>query len=100
MPGEHPVGDWELLIDARTGEIFKAVDNAYYVDGNGNIFEPDPLSPAQATYGDPGFEDGGDADTPELTGELVNRVLRDITLNGGGQLARGPTAILTAAGEP
>ncbi len=93
-PAVSPAGDWEVLVDAETGEIFKVADVALYapVDGTGNVFDPDPLSTALATYGDPGFVDGGDADTPELNGELINMVLRDIDLTGGIHSLIGPWA--------
>ncbi len=92
VPSTSPVGDWEIIADASTGEILKAVDNAHYVDGAGNIFDPDPLSSAGATYGDPGYVDGNDANTPQLQAELVNAVLRDITLNAGTYTLKGPWA--------
>ena len=94
VPRTSPIGDWEVLIDAHTGEIFKVVDNALSVDGSSNIFNPDPLSSAGASYGDPGFTDGGDADTTQLTGQLFNMVLRDITLNGGTYSLVGPYAAI------
>ena len=93
-PKVAPMGDWEVLVDAVSGEIFKAVDVALYapVDGTGNVFDPDPLSTALATYGDPGYVDGADADTPELNAELVNMVLRDIDLTSGIHTLVGPWA--------
>ena len=93
-PRIAPRGDWEVLVDAASGEIFKAADVALYipVDGTGNVFDPDPLSTALATYGDPGFVDGNDADTPQLNAELINMVLRDIDLTGGIHTLVGPWA--------
>ena len=89
-----PAGDWEILLDAASGEIFSAADITLYapVDGTGNVFDPDPLSTALATYGDSGYVDGGDADTPELNAELINMVLRDIDLTGGIHSLVGPWA--------
>ena len=72
------IGDWEIIIDAHTGEFLKVFDTSYnYVEtgsqatstllanisqppinnsvpvtGTGTVFDPDPLSSAQATYGD------------------------------------------------
>ncbi len=82
VPGESPIGEWQVMIDAFTGEILKAVDVSHYVDGTGNLFDPDPLSSAGATYGDPGYTDAGDADSPELVAEIVSYTLPDITYNG------------------
>ncbi len=93
-PMISPAGDWEVLVDALSGEVFKAADVALYapVDGTGNTFDPDPLSTALATYGQPGYVDGGDADTPELNAELINMVLPDIDLTGGLYTLVGPWA--------
>lgn len=93
-PMQGFLGDWEVLSDARTGEIFKAVDIANYVpvDGTGDVFDPDPLSSAGATYNDPGYTDGNDANTPELNAEEFSRTLRDIDLTGGVHSLTGPWA--------
>ncbi len=101
-PRIAPRGDWEVLVDALSGEIFKAVDVGLYapVDGTGNVFDPDPLSSALAAYGDPGYVDGSDADTPELNAELINMVLRDIDLTGGIHSLVGPWAELVDWDSP
>ncbi len=91
-----PRGEWEVLVDALDGTVVRAADIAVYapIDGNGNAFDPDPLSSAHATYGDPGYVDGGDADTAELTAEAFDRVLPDITDNAGMYELRGPYAYI------
>ncbi len=96
-PKTAPLGDWEVLRDAHSGEIFKAIDLGFYdvVDGDGDTFDPDPLSSAGATYGDPGFVDGNDANTPELDGERMSRALLDIDLTGGTYRLLGPWAEIT-----
>ena len=95
-PQVTPVGDWEVLRDAHTGEVFRVEDRAHYapVDGTGNVFDPDPLSSATATYGDPGFVDGNDATTPQLDGETFSRTLLDIDLTGGTHSLTGPFAAI------
>jgi hypothetical protein len=102
LPAGAPVGDWELLIDAGSGEIFQLQDRAFYAptNGTGNIFDPDPLSSAGANYGDTGFVDGSDADTTQLTGQLQNVVLRDIDLTGGVYSLRGPWAEIVDTENP
>jgi len=92
VPAIAPVGDWEIFVDAHTGEVVKAVDRAAYVDGTGTLYDPDPLSSAGATYGDPGFTDGGDAGTPELDAEVVTYTLRDISFDGATYRLVGPWA--------
>ena len=93
-PRVAPIGDWEILTDARSGEIFKLVDRApsSRVDGNGNVFLPDPLSSSGADYGDPGFTDGSDADTPQLDSQLFNSLLPGLTQDGPDYLLIGPFA--------
>ena len=116
VPGEAPIGDWEVLTDAVTGALLRVRDRAIYhrhggedepkekaagpvpkplvvavpVNGSGLVFDPDPLSSAGAQYGDPGFVDGGDADTPQLNGERVNVTLESIDLSGGLHHLDGP----------
>ncbi len=110
---ETPLGDWEVLVDAHTGEIFKAVDislsyrnhpgdvpEKVMVDGTGNVFRPDPLSSAHATYDDPGFTDGNDANTPQLQAELVNVTLPDIQYSGGQYTLIGPYAHIVDSESP
>ena len=90
-----PQGEWRVMVDAVTGELFGAEDRAYYgttVDGTATVFDPDPLSSAGATYGDAGFVDGADADTAELTAEVFPRALLDITETAGTFSLVGPWA--------
>lgn len=112
VPGS-PIGDWEAIIDATTGEFIRVKDHTVYhrgddkgdnkkdgedppamiptaeshrtnsrVDGTGWIFDPDPLTRAGATYGDPGYVDNNDADSPELTAARSMVTLPDITFDG------------------
>jgi hypothetical protein len=90
-------GEWEVLVDAATGEVFRAEDKASYgtptvVDGSGQVFLPDPLSSAGASYGNTGFTDAGDADTAQLTGEVQSVTLREIREDSGVFSLVGPWA--------
>ena len=96
-----PLGYWELLIDAHSGDFLKVMNLAAYddgdrtpqlVDGTGFVFDPDPLSSAQATYGDPGFVDGSDATTTQLDAERVSVTLKDIQFDGTNYTLIGPWA--------
>ncbi|MDX1439375.1 MAG: T9SS type A sorting domain-containing protein [Rubricoccaceae bacterium] len=115
-----PNGDWQAMVDAHTGELLRVANIQLYhgddeegenepislaptaashqlmmrVDGTGFIFDPDPLAPNGATYGDPGYIDGGDANTPQLEAARVAVTLRDITLDGGLHYLEGPWAEL------
>ena len=94
-PLEKPRGEWEVFVDAHDGSVVRAADIAYYVDGSGNAFEPDPLSSATAVYGATGFVDGNDADTAQLTAEATSFILPDITSAGGNYHLAGPYADVT-----
>ena len=97
------MGDWEAFVDANTGNILKVEDIAYYykdknsgsdsflVDGNGNVFNPDPLTTATAAYGGV-YGDAGDAANAQMNAELVNVPLLGITNTGGTFSLTGPYA--------
>lgn len=96
-----PLGSWELLIDAHSGDFIKVVDLAAssdderapnLVDGSGFVFDPDPLSSAQVAYGTTGYTDGNDATTPQLDAERVSVTLKDIQFSGGQYTLIGPWA--------
>jgi hypothetical protein len=78
-PSVTPIGSWQVYVDATTGEVYDAVDKAHYADGSADVFDPDPLMRNRATYGDPGYVDGGDADTPQLDAARLAVILFDIT---------------------
>ncbi len=101
-PRVAPHGDFLGLIDAQTGEILRVWDKAAYapVDGSGLTFDPDPLSSAGAAYDDPGYTDGGDADTAQLNAERVAVTLRDIDLTAGTYTLRGPWADIRDSEAP
>jgi hypothetical protein len=86
-------GDWEVLVDAATGDVVRAEDKAAYEDGTATVWTPDPLSYALATYNQPGYTDGGNADTPELTAALVPVTLEGITNTGGTYTLAGQYAV-------
>lgn len=101
---DAPVGEWEAFVDAKTGTLLKLEDVAFYhkskksndsnvilATGNGNVFDPDPLTTAMATYGG-SYVDGSDANTAVLTAQLMNVTLPDITLNAGTYSLVGPYA--------
>lgn len=112
IASEEPLGEWEAFIDALSGEIIKLDDiGCYYKDhheaispglpihfsffminGGGNVFDPDPLSSANADYNDPGFPDNSDNNSPELEAELASKVLLDITFDGTNYSLVGPYA--------
>lgn len=92
-PQDSLHGDWELIIDAGSGEVLRAQDKASYAtDGSGLVFRPDPLSPTKSSYGSPGFKDNNDADSPQLSAARVRVTLKDLTQTSGGYKLSGPYA--------
>ncbi|MCK5923723.1 MAG: PepSY domain-containing protein, partial [Methylococcales bacterium] len=94
------IGDFEALVDAQNGKFIKVGDISIYETGTGNVFDPDPLTTAAATYGDIGFDDNSDADSTQLSGEMVNVTLQDITLSGGMYQLDGPYAAIRDSESP
>jgi hypothetical protein len=87
-----PLAGWEILVDASSGEVLRAVDRNYYATGSGLAFLPDPLSSATVAYGTAGYDDGLDADTAELTAESFTVTLLEITDTAGTFSLVGPWA--------
>lgn len=75
-----PLGDWEALVDARSGEMFVFWDRANYATGS--VFDPDPLSSSRTHYGSP-ITDNNDADDPVINKEVVTVDLGDLPQANG-----------------
>ncbi len=102
VPRTAPHGDFLGLVDAHDGALLRIWDKAAYVpvNGSGNVFDPDPLSSAQVSYNDPGYTDGGDADTAQLTAQVFSKTLFDIDLTAGMHTLRGPFADIRDTESP
>ncbi|MFQ5583171.1 MAG: hypothetical protein ACE5GL_01895, partial [Calditrichia bacterium] len=90
VPAEDKFGDWEILVDAHTGEIIRVQDKSLYGGGHsratasGWVFDPDPLTRARALYQAGGqFGDNNDNDTDSLVAQIVEVPLLDVTFSGG-----------------
>ncbi len=102
IPAEEVFGEWQILVDAQTGEIFRVEDKACYfhpgnnnpqlIDGSGYVFDPDPITHARTTYGSTGFSDNNDADSDSLTAHRELRTLNEISFEGGVYVLKGPWA--------
>ncbi len=89
LPVNQPLGDWEVWVDAHTGAIVRLSDDAFYTDGSGLTFDPDPLTTAGVVYGGQ-YVDNNDADNTALNDQRFTRALPDITLSGGLYYLQGP----------
>jgi len=97
VPAEYLIGDWEVLVDAMTGEIIKVADRAVYTPttGRGRLFDPDPLTRAGASYQAGGqFGDNNDNDTDSLVAQIVWRDLLDIEFYNNQYHLEGPYAFI------
>jgi zinc metalloprotease ZmpB len=80
-------GSWLSWINSETGDIIEVKDIAAHQTGN--IFNPDPLSPVQATYGGGYVHNNSsgnpnlDANTPQLQASLQNVSLSGMKFANG-----------------
>lgn len=79
--GNHtdPYGDWQVLVDARTGEIRRVRDRAMGMDGTGQVFDPDPLTTSGMPYGSDFLVDDNDENNVWLSSWRVPVTLYDIS---------------------
>lgn len=111
----EPLGQWEVFVDAQTGDLLRVTDVAAYhnerhqegslpfpmmVEGQGNVFDPDPLSSAGASYGDAGYTDNSDNNTPQLVAEQRTVTLPEVTEEGGMFFLKGQYAEITDEESP
>ena len=87
VPSARPLRDVRVTLGAQDGALLALRGMGLGVDGEGLVFDPDPLL-AGATAGN------ADADSPELTAGLVSRILSG--LDGSGFL-RGRFADVTGS---
>ena len=101
----EPAHDWQIIIDANTGEVLEKRDLIFEVDGQGRVFDPNPVVTANdTTYRDPTATDPpcdfvGTA-IATIDAQLVDRVLKDITFSGGKHKLEGPYVKLLNIDDP
>lgn len=101
IPSDNPVGDWEFFVNARTGEIVFMRDQSKYTDGQGLVFNPDPLTTSHHYYGDsPEWQDNNDMDNDSLNGQRFLVTLHDLTNTGSGYSLDGPFVNLVDLESP
>lgn len=106
MTNDNPYGDWEVFIDAHSGDLVHAEDmfvqhhESSLVQGRAFVYMPDPLSSARQMYGTTGFTDNNDADSDSLTRYRVAVDLDSITYEGGLYKLKGPFCTVTDIEPP
>ncbi len=88
-----PMGDWLIIINALNKRIIHVEDLARYHDGSGMIYNPNPLTTAETSYGG-NYIDNDDMTNSALNKELIQVTLRDITLDSGLYKLEGPYCVL------
>jgi len=117
-----PQGEWHVHVDAVTGEIFQVKNELHYycgdrhhehspgcsdektataaiVNGNGFVFDPDPLSSNMVAYGG-NYSDNNDATNADLDNARFNVTLFDIEELGGVYKLKGPWAEIVDTDQP
>ncbi len=119
---DHTPGEWEVLVDARSGDVVQLLDQAFHriegvkhgsyarptiekhetvatATGSGYVFDPDPLTSSGAPYGPP-FIDSSDSDLTELNDERILVDLLEISLgNDSNYRLEGPHVKITGGGS-
>lgn len=101
----EPAHDWRIIVDAHTGEVLEKRDLLFKVDGQGRVFDPNPVVTANDnTYRDPTATVAtcnfvGTA-IATIDAQLVDRTLKDITLSGGKHKLEGPYVKLRNFADP
>jgi hypothetical protein len=88
-----PLGDWEILVDADSGELVAMEDRFVqyeHVQGSGYVYLPDPISRSKSSYGLPGFDDNNDAASHELNFHRTMVTLDSILFGDGVYQLSGP----------
>ena len=100
----EPMHDWRIIVDAYTREVLEQRDLLFEVDGQGKVFDPNPVVTANDnSYRDPdAIATCGFVGTPRATidAQRVDRVLKDITFSGGTHKLEGPYVKLRDFGAP
>jgi Zn-dependent metalloprotease len=100
LVAENPRGDWQLLVDGNSGEVFHVRNREKSYNGHGMAFTPDPLTTGNATYGSTGYSDNSDANSTQLQAQRFAVTLRDITFSGSLYRLTGPWVTISELTTP
>ena len=77
---DQPLGDWEIFVDAQTGQIVNKSNQMKFEDGNGFAFIPNPIVSEQNTM----LADSTDRNYLALTNARDSVVIHDLNPPTGG----------------
>ncbi|MDC8001495.1 T9SS type A sorting domain-containing protein [Aequorivita todarodis] len=115
---EFRMGNWETIVDAKTGTVLSTQDIAIYhkkaggdnpkgiknptttvATGTAMVFDPDPLTKTGSTYGG-NYVDNNDQTNPQLDAARTAVNLLDIEFDGTNYRLRGPYTEIAELGAP
>ncbi|HEY0407905.1 MAG TPA: M36 family metallopeptidase [Pyrinomonadaceae bacterium] len=101
----NPAHDWRVIIDAYTGQILEQKDLLFHIDGEGLVFDPNPVVTARDnTLRDPAatIADCGFAGTTlaVIDAERATRTLKGLTFRDGAHRLEGPFVRMRNFGPP
>ena len=94
-----PRGDWELFVDAHNGKIVHVRNRIIYRNGQGTVWDPDPLRSAMMFYGGE-YLDNDDADAESLNNSRIEVLLKDLVYEDGLYRLEGPNVKLVDIEAP
>lgn len=115
---EFRMGNWETIVDAKTGAVLSTQDIAIYhkkggennpkgiinptttvATGTAMVFDPDPLTKTGSTYGG-NYVDNNDQTNAQLDAARTAVTLLDIEFDGTNYRLRGPYTEIAELGAP
>lgn len=89
---KNPMGEWVVFVDALSGKVIEAQNIVSDIDGTGSVYNTDPVTSAQTSYGTGNYVDNNDANNGDLSAQQFAVTLPNITLTGGQYKLEGPFA--------
>ena len=86
---KKPLGSWQIFVSAEAGHIIHVESTRTAANGNGKVFNPNPLVSANVSYGGNYVHNNG-ATNSYLDGQLLQVTLNDITYENGLYKLKGP----------
>ena len=115
---EFRMGNWETIVDAKTGTVLSTQDIAIYhkkggehnpnginnptttmATGTAMVFDPDPLTKTGSSYGG-NYVDNNDQTNAQLDAARTAVSLLDIEFDGANYRLRGPYTEIAELGSP
>jgi PKD repeat protein len=89
---------WEILVNAQTGEVFRAEDKNCYSPAY--VFDPDPITMNRTNYGATGYTDNFDADNDSLHASLVLVDFDSLRIEDGNYVLKNDCALIDDFDDP